>query len=520
MMDHQLWQRAAGLVALMICPAALMIFGLTIMKYMSPIFSGIQYLDYDPAYQYLFNGAGLMRGYNPSHIDHPGTPVQLLTGIITVISWSIARVSGLEHLEFTESIAVNSEAYLRVIMTLFLGMNCIAIYFLGAVISRSTRVLIAGVACQSAYFLFGMLFPRIFHVAPEAILCLAATSLMIALTPIIFGNEECSDRRAGAVGFLVALGVISKVTFFPLLLLLFVIKRPRALFVALWSSILAMLALLLPILGKVGSFFGWLVSIAKHEGSYGTGTPGFVNWPAIPERLASIVFAEPLLIVAVVSLASVIIFLKPDQKRIAAIVVAAISLLIILTLKHFGVHYLMPAVAIAPATIVWVISSYTRRQLPYAVLAFVATCIGVLSLHNMSTAFAGERSRREANGEAISKVIASYRNPVVIGAYRSGYRPWAIQFALAWSDLKFARLFPVATGDDSGLFYDSNSKKLRRVHMGEIDWSFLDRFERAGRVVLVVQPRGTKIDQRTIATETLLDQGFGDTVERVIVSRN
>lgn len=57
----------------------LLITGLVLIGYMSPIYSGLQGLDYDPAYQYLFNGAGLMKGYNPSHTDHPGTPVGLST---------------------------------------------------------------------------------------------------------------------------------------------------------------------------------------------------------------------------------------------------------------------------------------------------------------------------------------------------------------------------------------------------------------------------------------------------------
>jgi len=58
----------------------MLIGGLVMIGYMSPIYSGLQALDYDPAYPYLFNGAGLMKGYNPSLVEHPGTPVQILTG--------------------------------------------------------------------------------------------------------------------------------------------------------------------------------------------------------------------------------------------------------------------------------------------------------------------------------------------------------------------------------------------------------------------------------------------------------
>ena len=128
-----------------------------------------------------------------------------------------------------------------------------------------------------------------------------------------------------------------------------------------------------------------------------------------------------------------------------------------------------------------------------------------------------ERELRRANEKAVNEAIAKYDNPVVIGAYRSGYKPWAVLFGLAWSDLKFARLFPQTTAADS-LPYDSSIKKPWRAHYGEVDWSYLDQFEKAGRAVLVIQSRGFKIKSETARTETVLDQGFGDTVERIIVA--
>ena len=100
-----------------------------------------------------------MKGYNPSLVEHPGTPVQLLTGLISIMSWSVATLFGLTSLAFPASIAANPEEYLRVIMTAFLAMNCIAVYWVGAAIARSTRFIVAGIACQTAYLLFGTLFP-------------------------------------------------------------------------------------------------------------------------------------------------------------------------------------------------------------------------------------------------------------------------------------------------------------------------------------------------------------------------
>jgi len=65
--------------------------------------------------------------------------------------------------------------YLRIIMTAFLVMNCLAVYWLGSAIARSTRTVMAGLACQAAYLLISpLLFPgsstpprRLFSVCPQ-----------------------------------------------------------------------------------------------------------------------------------------------------------------------------------------------------------------------------------------------------------------------------------------------------------------------------------------------------------------
>jgi uncharacterized membrane protein YjjB (DUF3815 family) len=268
---------------------------------------------------------------------------------------------------------------------------------------------------------------------------------------------------------------------------------------------------------RLKSMFGWLISIATHNGRYGEGAAGLLDWAMIPERAGLIASAEPLLIVAAISLTIVILLSKSRDKWTAGVMAVAIGVLIFLTLKHFAIHYLMPAAAIAPVVIVWALSRSARRRSPYIIAATMALVPGIASIRGTVSTFADDRSLRNENEKAINEVLARYQNPVVIGAYRASYRPWAVQFGLAWADRKFARLIPGAMAEDI-LAYDSNRKKLLRSDAGPIEWSYLDRFEKAGRAVLIVQPPRTKIEPQTAQTETLLDQGFGDTVERIIVS--
>jgi hypothetical protein len=508
----------AAEIALLILPVVILIAGLVMIGYMSPIYSGLRGLDYDPAYPYLFNGAGLMKGYNPGLIEHPGTPVQFAAGFVSVICWSIARLCGLTALAFPASIAANPEEYLRVIMTAFLAMNCAVIWWLGSAIAKATNAVAAGIACQCGYLLFGALFPRVFHLGAETFLFLAATGLMGALTPALFADRECSDKRAWAVGFFIALGISSKMTFAPLILLALLLGRRRPVMIAIAASGLFTLLLLIPILGQLKGVFAWMISIASHAGTYGTGSGGFVDWAAIPERLGRIAADEPLLVVAAAALIGVIVLSGSRDKRKAIVLAAAAGTLVLLVLKHFSIHYLVPAVAIAPAVIVWTISRLVRTNRPYTAAASAAAVIGVVSTWNMTLALAQERALRRENEKAINEAIARYDNPVVIGTYRSGYKPLAVLIGLAWSDWKFARLFPQTAAPDF-LTYDSGLKKLWRAHSGAVDWSYLDQFEKAGRAVLLIQSRGSdRIEAPTAKIEPVLDQGFGDTVARIVVT--
>ena len=497
------WHGLSGSsIALLILPAIMLIAGIVMISYMSPIYSGLQKLDYDPAYQYLFNGAGLMKGYNPSHVDHPGTPVQILTGLISIVSWSVARLCGLTSLAFSTSIATNPEEYLRIIMTAFLVMNCIAIYWLGAVIARSTRFIVAGMACQAAYLLFGpLLFPRIFHAAPEAILCLSATALMAVLAPVLFADEDCSDRRAVAVGFVIGLGVTSKVIFFPLVLLTLLPGRRRPILIALSACVVSMLVLLSPVLSKLKRIFEWLFAIATHEGHHGSGTAGFLDWTVIPETTRLIASTEPILAIAAISVTATMLFSSSGRRRKALVLAAALGALIILVMKHYSPHYLMTAVAIAPAIIVWSISCLANRQSSYLLAATIALVVGCTSIANQTSAFAKERALRRENESAVNAVIAKYQNPVVIGAYRSGYKPWAVLFALAWSDLKFARLFPQTTAADS-LTYELGPEET------------LARAFRSGRLALSRSIRGgwTRCPDRAVERrqDRAADRANGD----------
>jgi hypothetical protein len=340
---------------------------------------------------------------------------------------------------------------------------------------------------------------------------------MSVLAPALFADKQCSDKRAWAAGFFIGLGLCSKVTFFPLILLTLLLGRLRAIAIAILASGVFTLFFLIPIFARLKSVFAWLFFLASHDGAHGSGTARFLDWAAIPERLGKIGTEEPLFVAAAIALMAVITFSRSRDKWKGIIIAASAGTLVLLVLKNFSIHYLSPALAIAPALVVWTISRFAQTSRPYAVAAAAAATMGIISTWSMSSSLAQERALRRENEKAVADAIARYDHPVVIGSYRAGYKPWAVLFGLAWVDWKFARLFPQMAAPDS-LTYDSGLKKPWRAHSGPVDWSYLDQFDKAGRAVLLIQSRDNKVDQATAPTETILDQGYGDTVERIIVT--
>ena len=68
------------------------------------------HFNLDPTYPYLFNSLNLLNKIPPSHIDHPGTPVQLLGALILKITHLGSSID-----QITEKILRDPEQYIQLI---------------------------------------------------------------------------------------------------------------------------------------------------------------------------------------------------------------------------------------------------------------------------------------------------------------------------------------------------------------------------------------------------------------------
>src|SRR5262249_53479095 len=150
-------------------PVVIIIISTILYLFMAPYFSNGEY-DYDPAYVYLFNGVGLVEGFMPRHVDHPGTTLQMIIGAICYATWVIRRLLSISSDAFTIDVLHDPELYLFGISVALATLNALAVLYLGIRITRYAKSILLGLIAQAGYLLLGPLLPRLIYVSPEALI--------------------------------------------------------------------------------------------------------------------------------------------------------------------------------------------------------------------------------------------------------------------------------------------------------------------------------------------------------------
>lgn len=484
-------------VALAAIPAALLIFGALLRSIVGPVYAGLDLYDYDPAYVYLFNGAGLIEGHTPAHVDHPGTPLQLLTGTVSYLAWWLARAG----MPFGAAVFADPEFYLGIVSLVLLSLNAAALFLLGWRVHRAARSLPLALLSQSGLVLLGPLMPRLFHVAPESLVLLSASLSMAILARVLFAKDASfSAWRAVLLGLVLAIGVTTKVTFLPLIALVLLLPSFREILVASAALLVSATLLLSPIASKLGQVYGWLLGILLHEGRYGFGEAGIVDLARVPGRAVQLLQAEPILALAALGCV-VVIFRRGFVSRlgfVAAVLVAILAAQVAMVLKHFELYYALASFGIAATIVAWSVSQTLggRTAIALVALAVVAgVAQGAVYAHGLSK----RGAIRDAQMARLEAELARHPDAVVIGAFRARSPGFARQFALAFVNRDYAA--PLIASDPRWRHFE-RWREFVETPDGRRPVSFLNDYLARGVTLLALLPRD--LDMPDLVGETLL----------------
>jgi hypothetical protein len=335
---------------------------------------GPQWLPYafENPYIYLLNSLLVVDGRAPQYIDHPGTTTEMFGAIIL-------RVSSLKTAEDLIASALrNPEKQIKKLHWALLTFSALILWIVPWFIAVALRSHVTGLLIQAPCLFFktllfyGSFFGSDLMVVPfsiAAVCCCLLLLLVPSLVPekleVWFGIRLSSPTPnpprllrvpvlllPALIGLVCALGIVTKLTFFPLVLISLLCCRSRRNLLAFSISfIFGLTFALLPIYSQLPRLVTWTFNLGIHSERYDRGAIGLPQSSVYLSSLSDLLKTEPLVVViptiaTIVLLAFSLFSRKPQTNRITwstvlgLFAIQVISLLLIA--KEIGPHYLIP----------------------------------------------------------------------------------------------------------------------------------------------------------------------------------
>ncbi len=307
------------------------------------------FLNFDPAYAYLFNGANLARfTMDLGHTDHPGTPLQLLIAVVVRIGYWISGTGDL-----SEDFINRSEFYLTTVSNVIIFLIVGAVYLSGKHIYKATN-LWTGIFFQLTCLGSLAMMRKTPGVLTEPVLGLISIGLLAVLLihsfkPYYFKSE---NRFIIYLSLFIAIGSATKITFVimaiaPFLYLDSIKKKLKYIGYTMLFFVLS----IIPLIPNFSNFYEWIIRLFTHTDRYGKGEEGFVDVDSFFTNLGR-TFNEDNVLTSGFGLALLVIFagflgirkidIKSKAFRLLISIMTASVLMILLVAKHYSFHYLLP----------------------------------------------------------------------------------------------------------------------------------------------------------------------------------
>ncbi|MBI4649510.1 MAG: hypothetical protein HY738_23650 [Bacteroidia bacterium] len=328
----------------------------------------------DPEYCYLFSGLNIAHLKFPWHIDHPGSPLQLLSGIVIRIVHLIH-----DHGTLDQDVFKNPELFLFYIQTAIFLLHAIAIFITGYLISKVSGSLELGVFFQLTPFVsFSVisLLNRIIveHLFITIILCLILITFLYIKDLNI--KKRIVDNYLLMFALITGIGIATKVLFAPLLVIpLLLLPGIKKKIVFLLLTILSFAIFALPVFNRWNYFTHWIKVLFIHSGQYGSGASNIVDTSSFISNIKTIFSTDVFFpVIFFVLITSCLIYYLPFFKvkikndlyfKGLMGVTIAVILIIIVVAKQFKYFYLTPALLLMILGLYFVLAIYSR---PFPIL--------------------------------------------------------------------------------------------------------------------------------------------------------
>lgn len=443
---------------LLIIPALVFLISISLKNYQGPYFTNYQS---DPSYVYLISSLNLsqLSGYGVTHIDHPGTPVQVIGALVIRVVYFF---TGQEN-SLAQEVLFNPEKYLDSICCTFLFLNCFGLFILGAVAYNVYSNVIISLLLQSVPLTSVKIISLFTFVMTENFLFFVVCIFISAL--ILFINIQDTKikrylRYVILIGIISGLGISTKITFIPLIvisLMLFRGIKYKLLF--LLFTVLSFLFFVLPAISaaNIDYFTRWISDLLIHSERYGKGAPTIIDQSSYLYNIKRIFIAEWFFGLAyfsvILSLISCLIanfknasvkirflFTNDIKYKLALGIFAAMTLQILIVAKHYGENYMFPVLAMSVFAIFISFSILTdsfgnkltkrRTDLIFIAVLLLILGTGVISIYVYSNYL---KVRTEEAGKLLNFVEKNSDNSIVTTSIHTNNRMYPLYFCVGYA---------------------------------------------------------------------------------------
>lgn len=339
-----------------IIPLLFLIFIVIFSIYRGPYYNGC---NIDPSYAYLLNSLSLIYLTQPGHIDHPGTPLQMIGAGLIIIEYGLKNLFGTTR-SIQDDVILHPEQYLVMMNLVLNGIVGLLLYINGLVIFYNSGLWLGVLLFQLIPFYYSTMPNFMTRGSPDCLLVIALLLLSLVLIKSISHPDFAviNSKKIVLFGIIIGFGLASKITMLPFLLFCLI---PRGVYKKIYLFFITLAAFFmftLPILPQYGRFSRWVYSLITHKGVYGQGPVGFPDLSSLWLNFKNIARQEPLFIAIIVLLfcvTSILLYVKrrcrdsePVNKllKIFSIYLLIVSLQLVMTMKHYAINYLIPSMSL------------------------------------------------------------------------------------------------------------------------------------------------------------------------------
>lgn len=324
----------------------------------------------DPIYIYYFNGLNYALGRRIQHVDHPGTPLQVYIGkLINYMSenWCEGKLCHPLDYAFHESEKVLFYGIVSLILILMIVL-IFSVHLIKKIFSNTNYqrlgffYLLTWIAVPSLMYYLTGLKPEIF-----LIILASMCGYLACREAFSYGRFE-KFLNPILLGFLVGLGIATKVTFLSFLGLFILLRGSirKALFLVMIPPSFVLFTW--PIKDQYAHLFSWLKNILTHTGSYGTGDAGLPSVSLLFSNFNQMISSHFILFMLILvvccfllSRYSIRSFFKDQESKIVYVFMAIMLVQFSMTIKHPSIRYFLPALALLPWMVVFSLNSINAK---------------------------------------------------------------------------------------------------------------------------------------------------------------